>query len=346
MIRYPKKIIETAAYILSKDYIDLTDNRYNNKNFIGVNTKSGVNYSSLSMGTGEQRIIKILRTVFSAKKYSLILIDEIDLLLHIDALKKLIFVLKERAEKDSLQIVFTTHSLEIPKMGEHVLIQYIQKINYYPEMITCVYNRLTDDLIVDLSGESSKPIKIYVEDSFSEAIAHYVCRKKDIVEKVEIIKIGSIENSFTLASGLILEKKDCSNMAVLLDGDKYTTDDEKEDRLKKMISGTDLDAEENRKNAKKIIIQYDSPNQLSPEEFLYSLIVDLSKENIQSDIIKMALKINSVVDKHEYINIIKKRLELSDREIVNDIAILLTNCEKWNKYICPLEEWLEQRRDL
>ena len=42
------------------------------------------------MGAGEQRVIKILQTAYSAYQYSLILIDEIDLLLHVDAFRKLI----------------------------------------------------------------------------------------------------------------------------------------------------------------------------------------------------------------------------------------------------------------
>lgn len=341
-----KKIIDTAAYILSKDYIDLTDNRYNNKNFIGVNTKSGVNYSSLSMGTGEQRIIKILRTVFSAKKYSLILIDEIDLLLHIDALKKLIFVLKERAEKDPLQIVFTTHSLEIPKMKNFVSIQYIQKIKHLTKDITCVYDALTDDLVMDLSGKSEKPIKIYVEDSFSEAIVHYVCLKKDVIEKTEIVKIGSVENAFTLASGFVLQKKDCSNIAILIDGDKYRTEDDKKKRFEKLITGTEYEIEEKQKKAMEMVIQYDIQENVSPEKFIFNLIMESARDNEDNVIVKAAIQINSVKDDHDYINIIKKRLSFSDEGIIYNIIPLINNCEKWNKYIHPLEKWLEQRKDV
>lgn len=338
-----KKIIQKAAYILDKDYLDLTDNEYNKKNFVGVNTRSGISYSSLSMGTGEQRIIKILKTVFSAKQYSLILIDEVDLLLHSSALKKLIHVLEERSKEKNIQIIFTTHSLEIPKMRNSVLIQYIQKIKTLDGTVTHVYDALTDDLLIDLSGTSGKPIKIYVEDALSEAIAHYVCRKKGVVGKTEIVKIGSIENAFTIASGFVLQQKDCSNIVVLIDGDKYVSEDDKKNRIKTVLTGTELYAEEKRKKAREMIIQFDSQENLSPEMFVFKLIMDLSKDNYKNDIIKTAMQINAVDDPHEYINIIKERLSLSEKDIISNITPLLNGCEKWNRYIHPLEEWLEPR---
>ena len=55
------------------------DNLFQRKHLTGVQLRSGLKYSSLSMGTGEQRTIKILDCVLKAEPYSLILIDEIDL---------------------------------------------------------------------------------------------------------------------------------------------------------------------------------------------------------------------------------------------------------------------------
>lgn len=42
------------------------------------------------MGAGEQRVFKILSALYSVPKYSLVLIDEVDLLLHTNALRRLI----------------------------------------------------------------------------------------------------------------------------------------------------------------------------------------------------------------------------------------------------------------
>lgn len=80
------------------------------------------------MGTGEQRTIKILEKVYSAEAYSLVLIDEIDLLLHISALQRLIRKLSEIATSKNLQIVFTTHFLAMDRLSDYVGIQYIENV--------------------------------------------------------------------------------------------------------------------------------------------------------------------------------------------------------------------------
>ncbi|EBZ5665786.1 ATP/GTP-binding protein, partial [Klebsiella pneumoniae] len=87
-----------ASFILNKEYSSLNSHTQpNGKEMIGVEC-DGVSYSSLSMSAGEQKIFQILNVVFNAGKNSLILIDEIDLLLHDAAFKKLIKVIKERAD--------------------------------------------------------------------------------------------------------------------------------------------------------------------------------------------------------------------------------------------------------
>ena len=80
------------------------------------------------MGSGEQRTIKILEKVTCAEKYSLILVDELDLLLHVSAFRKLVKELNRIAAEKKLQIVFTTHSLEILSMSEYIGIQYIENV--------------------------------------------------------------------------------------------------------------------------------------------------------------------------------------------------------------------------
>ena len=52
------RVAAAAAEILGKDYQELTNHKTKQKSFFGVQTKSGITYSSLSMGAGEQRVIK------------------------------------------------------------------------------------------------------------------------------------------------------------------------------------------------------------------------------------------------------------------------------------------------
>ncbi|WP_244596219.1 AAA family ATPase [Escherichia coli] len=88
---------------------------------IGVESE-GLAYSSLSMNTGEQKIFLILETILKADKNALILIDELDLLLHDEALKKLIDVISTHAEDKNKQIIFTTHREMVTTLSD--------KINY------------------------------------------------------------------------------------------------------------------------------------------------------------------------------------------------------------------------
>ena len=79
------KVKDKASYVMNRNY-----DAYNIHNTVGKISYIGVKcaereYSSLSMGAGEQRVFTLLTQVFSAPKYGLILIDEIDLLLHHDA---------------------------------------------------------------------------------------------------------------------------------------------------------------------------------------------------------------------------------------------------------------------
>ena len=75
------KLIKTAAYVLNKNYDNLNYHKTKKKDLLGVHTTNDMRYSSLSMGAGEQRVLKILKTVYTANTHSLILIDEIDILL-------------------------------------------------------------------------------------------------------------------------------------------------------------------------------------------------------------------------------------------------------------------------
>ncbi len=80
------EILQKASLILNRTYSRFNIHTASSKNFIGVEVE-GLRYSALSMSAGEQKVFYILEKVFRAKKYSLILIDELDLLLHDRAIK-------------------------------------------------------------------------------------------------------------------------------------------------------------------------------------------------------------------------------------------------------------------
>ena len=342
--RISKKAVEIAAYILNKDYDVLVDNKYRKKHFLGVSTKSGLKYSSLSMGTGEQRTIKIIEKVLNAEPYSLILIDEIDLLLHVCALRRLIEKLNCLARDKHLQIVFTTHSLEMLDLKDCICLQYIdiqRKSDGTSNML--IYSSPNSDIIRNLTGQISKPINICVEDVYSQAIVKTLLRKYSISAKASIIKYGSATNAFSLIAGQHMSGTNLTNWLVILDGDKYTTADEKETQMKKAYSGTENDIEQRRSEALTCISQYKLPDNTAPEEFLYSLLIKCESDN---EIVRTALSINAANDTHHLISHIKEQLQENMDTLISQIVSMVEHTEEWKVYISPVEDWIKSRIDI
>ena len=85
-------ILQKASSILNRQYSSYNIHKSPGREFIGVEV-DGLRYSALSMSAGEQKVFYILEKVYRAPKFSLILIDELDLLLHDRAMKLLIDVI-------------------------------------------------------------------------------------------------------------------------------------------------------------------------------------------------------------------------------------------------------------
>lgn len=327
--------IAYAASILNKEYDALLDNDYYGKHLIGVELNSGLKYSSLSMGTGEQRILKMLKTILSAEKYSLILIDEIDLLLHTTALKKLIIELHKIAQKKNLQIIFTTHSIEMLNLHKYVKVQYIA--NHLNKSIT--YDSITSELIYELTGNSSRTYSIYVEDNLSKAIISCLVRKHNMSSKINIVTFGAIDNAFTLASGFIIDKRDFKKVLIVLDGDKYSTTSEKEKQIKKKLTGTETDIDEKRRQALSIITQYKLPPNTAPEKFLFNIIMNSFPKDNQ--IYESASHIKAVGNTHEWIYNICTQLGLSEEILINDLFNYAWDDDNFQGYLENITNWLK-----
>lgn len=97
--------------VLEADYSDLmtctTSSGYTFSKF----TKNGITYTEHTMGAGEKRVFEVLKAAHDPllRPNGLLLIDELDVLLHEKAFKKLIEELISIAEDALLEIVFSTH---------------------------------------------------------------------------------------------------------------------------------------------------------------------------------------------------------------------------------------------
>lgn len=337
--RISKKIIEKASYILNKDYFILTKHETGKRSLIGVRTTTGLIYSSLSMGTGEQRVIKILDIVFNAPNYSMVLIDEIDLLLHVNALKKLLIVLNKEAKRKNLQIIFTTHSLLMNEIDE-VDIRYIE----ITPAKTLVYDSINTEMIYSITGDQEKPIKIFVEDALSQSIIRHIAKELNIMTKIHIGVYGAAHNAFTLAASFILRGEDNENVLIVLDGDEYCDDEDKMSQIKKRLTGTEENIEFRQNEAFSLISQFELPDNTKPEKFIHGILID--PNNDECEIVNIAREIRAVDNNHSYINDIITRIGDSYDVVMKDIMHLIAQSDKWEGYSYRIRSWLTTRVNL
>lgn len=330
-------VAEQASYILNKDYSCILNNDFNKTNYIGVRTSESISYSSLSMGAGEQRVIKLLEDVKRATPYSIILIDEIDLLLHSEALKRLIGVLHDAAQKQKLQFIFTTHSLIMDDLKNLVSIKFLQQDHDKTE----VYNGISSLSWKTLSGDIKRPMTIYVEDNMANAIVKSIAKDLNVSGKVDVRIYGAIENAFTVAASLVLSKSNIENTLIVLDGDRYREKEQREKLIKARLTGTESDIEDKRKRALSCISQFDLPIGIAPEQHLWQLLKDSDHDN---EIVNCAKRIRAVDDSHDWIRSIVEETNCSYADIIMDCKA--ANAEKWQAYTKNVREWIAQRVDL
>ena len=171
------------------------------------------------MGAGEQRVFLILLEVLKAPKNALILIDEIDLLLHQDALIKLLRQLDKIAEDKKLQIIFTTHAQEILSL-DFIAVRHILQT----EKKTLCFTSTKPDALQRLTGKSERLLEIFVEDDLAASIIQKICLQKQMKKYVAIKRFGAAQNCYTTACGALLIGIDnIDNMLFVLDGDIDTS---------------------------------------------------------------------------------------------------------------------------
>lgn len=333
-----EKILRACKYILNISYTQLAICKNpSGKEYLGVMREDIGRYTSLSMGAGEQRIFKIISQVYRCPKYSLILIDEIDLLLHENALKRLIQKLSEISANRNLQIVFTTHSMIMNDLTGYLKIRYLVQTPHS----TLVQTAISTDSILQLTGATVRPIHIYVEDRLSEAVINQLCTELNCKRYVQVYIFGPAINSFTVIAGKVLNNELDEKTVAILDGDVYVSQQDKEARINDVITGQAYAPQ--RAQVLNSVLQYQLPPQKKPEMFIRESILSLAYNVLpEENEIRLVLnEIGVVDDDHDYVDDAIRRLDLEYQVGVSRIIDLFSKSEQWDNYIHPVREWLE-----
>jgi hypothetical protein len=310
------------------------------KQFIGVEI-DGLRYSALSMSAGEQKVFYILERIFRAKKYSLILMDELDLLLHDQAMKKLIEVIADIAKTNELQVVFTTHRDSVIDFEGKVNIRHVV---CRAEKTLC-FNETKPDAINRLTGIQPKLLEVFVEDDLAAAIVKKVASRLRISKHVSVTQYGAAMNCFTAVGGLMLGGDSCINSLFVLDGDVFRTAEEKDACIKKVLTGHDNKVLHARTAALSVIMQFKLPVGTKPEKYIHSLISGMTEGDSQeiNEVIEVAKELIVVDDDHRYVSDIINRLGLDRASGLSKIVDLIANLDEWSEYTNDVHQWFESK---
>lgn len=330
-------ILNKASYILNMEYTAFNIHSSGNKKFIGVES-NGLRYSALSMSAGEQKIFLILEKLFRAEKYSLFLIDEIDLLLHDAALKKLIKVIHERAEDKGIQVVFTTHRETILDLSDMINIRHLIKKGSQ----TLCFSDTKPDAIARLTGEQPRPIDIFVEDDLAMQIVQKIASTLKMSRFVSVHRYGAAMNCFTVLGGLLVDGDECEITLFVLDGDVYREDTDKIKHINGAITGTGDHVNDLRARALPLIKQFSLPVGAKPERYIHGIISNMDETGNDEfdEIIEIAKEIIVVDNSHKYVDDIIEKLGYDRSRGLSKIIDLLSTSDEWDGYIEEINDWL------
>lgn len=342
-------VLKHASYCLNQEYTAYNIHETQKKKILGVQTKE-LKYSAFSMSAGEQKVFAILERLIKAENYSLLLIDELDLLLHDLALKKLLEIMSQVAKRKNLQIVFSSHRESILSQSHLVNIRHIHKTQ---EKTLC-FDDTKPDALYRLTGEQKRTLEIFVEDDLATTIVKKIATQMGCSKHVEITRFGAAINCFTTVAGLILSGQSCDTSLFVLDGDEYHLKVDQEDRIKKVLTGdhqSDKDRRESALNKIKCLLLPDDLNskKMKPEKHLHGLIKGLNQAQLsveEREVYNAACDITSVDDQHKYIDDLIERLDFERPVGLSKVVDLVSKHNQWEDYIRDVKEWLINKKTL
>ena len=325
-------IIAGASQIMGRDYTEFEKPKCGRRSYKKVNLVGNIQYTSLSMGAGEQRIFTILDRIYNVPEYSLILIDELDLTLHTIAMKRLLDIMVKVANERNLQIIFTTHREEVTSRTD-INIRHIWKPANQNRSL-CL-NQTNPLCMFRLNGHIQKNYEVYVEDDLAEAIVNSVLREYEVLNYVNVIRFGDAANAFSVAAGLHIQGQLSEKQLILIDGDVYKTDEEKLNIMKKRYSGNENGKEIVRREAISHIKQFNLPEHEHPEHFLWTLL-----KTKQGSLSEFANRIQTNInDKHHYLYDIFILQGESRPIFLKELIEELRVDPAWDNYVSEVNTW-------
>lgn len=339
------QITVAATQIMGVSYDNLRISKINKLDCFTVD-RDGINCHTLNLGAGEQKVFRILQRLYRAPKYSLLVIDEIDLTLHTAALRRLIHIMVLEAQKPDrqLQIIFTSHRQELMKEAGF----NVRYILNSPTKTFCLDNP-SEDCYEQLSGTPEKYLKVYMEDDIAEAIITKCMQECGMSKHFVACRFGSITNSVRLALGLACQHNNLNEMDDIVffgDGDveEFTQVAKIKAQIEKTLTGGDMFLQERRDKVLSLIKHF-CPRTINgrkqhPEEFIHDALGTIDENNcLYPEIVNDSRAILNVANHHDYVN------ELLDKgHSLRDIVALVSTTNLWDDYVKEVKDWIDNRK--
>lgn len=177
--------LTSLSYIMGRQY-EAGETRY----IRGVGLASctcGTRYSGFNMGAGEASLISLFSRLESLPRGGLMLIEELELGLHVEAQSRLIEVLIRTCAEQQIQLICTTHSEivldQLPREARVLL----RRHHDGHEALNSVSTRFA---LHEMSGTVHPELVIYTEDKFAAAVVEEALPSSNR-SRVQVRDIGS-----------------------------------------------------------------------------------------------------------------------------------------------------------
>lgn len=234
---WESEVAKTVGYILGKNYTSL---RYleHSKYTLPIVECSGSKYSGLNMGAGENALFEIFRIIYSCEDGALLVVDEIELGLHVDAQRKLIEKLKETCIDKKIQVICTTHSKDIFGHIPPDARKYVERVNG----MTTVTEGIAPEFAMSKMGANEvKELNVMLEDGVAADMLVFAL-PANLRQRIRTVSVGSAQALSRQIAAAYARKEDRSILAVF-DGDQRNLEKINLSHARSMAELTDDDFE-------------------------------------------------------------------------------------------------------
>ena len=210
------QVMDAVGHVLNKKYDDF---RYvvHSKYSLPIVQCNKTIYSGFNMGAGENALFDIFSIIYSAGLGALIVVDEIELGLHVEAQRRLIDRLKDVCESQKIQVICTTHSSDILDALPTDARVYVESVSGSTRITRGISS---DFAFSKLSAINGQEADVLVEDDVARALV-LAALPAATRTRVTVTEIGSA-HALSRQLAAIYTRGETRPAIAVFDGDQLT----------------------------------------------------------------------------------------------------------------------------